>query len=95
MLDIKNLHKEKDKYEKIKLKTFNKIYDRCVREVELVNKHENVYCHVYEIPSFISGSPTYDVKECGDFLKLKFEKGGLEVEFVNPNNLFLSWLPKS
>ncbi len=94
MLYIKNLHKEKDKYEKIKLKTFNKIYDRCVKEIELVNRQENVYGHIYEIPHFISGSPIYDLCECGEFLKLKLENGGLEVEYVKPNNLFITWFPK-
>jgi len=92
MIDIKKLHKEKEKFNQIKVKTFSKILKRCIEDIEDANKQEDVYHIIYEIPEFLNGHPLYEIEDCAKFIKIELEKGGFNVTFIKPNNLFISWI---
>jgi hypothetical protein len=93
MFDIKNLHKEKEKFEKVKLKTFKRIFKECKNEIIEMNRCEDVHWHIFDIPYFIQDEPQYDIDECAEYLKLKLIKRGFETEFFEPDKLSISWFP--
>jgi hypothetical protein len=92
MFSTKKLHDDKYKYEKIKLKAYNLIYSRCINDISKINRMENQYSLIFEVPEFVIGHSTYDVNECSSFIKLKLENGGFKIE-KNNNILLISWYP--
>jgi len=94
MVKANDLIKEQQKRELIKMETFKKVYKNVEKKIILASAG-NFYYVWYEIPEFILGLPTYNLKECIDYIKERLGKDEFEYDFYNPNILLIKWFPKS
>ena len=92
MINIDELHNEKN--EKIKHK--NEVYDivlkRCHQRIKSVAKVPEgpEYC-LYDVPSYIYGSPLYNMNNCILYLVKTLTENGFFAKYYNPNFIFISW----
>ena len=90
MIDVKKLKKDEEDRNKLKTKGFIKILGLINNKIFLIAKTKQKSTW-FEIPLFILGFPTYELKESSDFLIKKLEKHGFKANFLEPNILFISW----
>lgn len=88
--DLINQQKER---EKIKYKTFSKIYKLIDKKITLASS-SNYYYVWYEIPEFLIGYPLYNCKECIEIIVNKLKQNGFEIEEFQPTLLLIKWFPK-
>uniref|UniRef100_A0A6C0D8R2 Uncharacterized protein n=1 Tax=viral metagenome TaxID=1070528 RepID=A0A6C0D8R2_9ZZZZ len=88
--DLINNQKERDK---IKFKTFEKIFNSIEKKITLASA-SNFYYVWYEIPEFIIGFPLYNLKECTQFVIKKLKKNGFKIEEFEPNIILIEWFPQ-
>lgn len=88
--DLINQQKER---EKIKYKTFSKIYEQIDKKINLASS-SNYYYIWYEIPQFLIGYPLYNYKECIIVIVNKLKQNGFEIEEFEPTLLLIKWFPK-
>lgn len=88
--DLINQQKER---EKIKYKTFSKIYEQIDKKINLASSSDYYYVW-YEIPKFLIGYPLYNYKECITVVVNKLKQNGFEIEEFEPTLLLIKWFPK-
>jgi hypothetical protein len=88
--DLINSQKER---EKIKFKTFSKIYDTIEKKINLASS-SNFYYVWYEIPEFIIGFPLYNLDECKKHIVKQLNDNGFNVEIFDDNIILIQWFPK-
>ena len=88
--DLINSQKER---EKIKYKTFSKIYSNIEKKIELASSI-NFYYVWYEIPEFIIGFPLYNLNECKTCVVKQFKDNDFDVEEFEKNIILIKWFPK-
>ena len=88
--DLINMQKER---EKIKFKTFNKVFDTIEKKI-IIASSSNFYYVWYQVPQYIIGEPLYNSNECTEYIIKKIKSNGFEVENYEPNILLVSWFPK-
>ena len=93
MVKANELIKEQKKRDKIKIKTFTKIYNRIEKKIQLASASNFYYCW-YEIPEFFLGLPIYSLEDCKEFIEKKFEDNGFKTKYYEPNILMITWFPK-
>lgn len=94
MVNANDLIKEQQKREEIKTVTFEKIYKTIEKKIILASA-SNYYYVWYEVPEFILGLPTYDLKGCIKFVKKKLSENNFESDLYSPNILLIKWFPKN
>jgi len=92
MVKADDLIKEQKKRNKIKIKTFIKIYNKIEKKITLASASNFYYCW-YEIPEFILGMPIYSLQECKVFIEKKLIEDGFKVKFYESNIIMISWYP--
>ena len=90
MVNIKELKKNAEERKELKKKCFSKILDFVNNKILLISKTECTSTW-YEIPLFLLGHPTYEVKDCADYLIRKLTKNGFNVNFLEPNIILINW----
>ena len=90
MINVEKLKKEAKKREKLKKECYNKILTLINNKIIIVSKTNNTSTW-FEIPLFMLGYPTYELKECSDYLIEKIKKNGFKISFLNPNILLINW----
>ena len=90
MVNTKDLKKNAANRKELKHQCFNKILEFIDNKILLIAK-TNTKGTWYEIPLFLLGHPTYEIKECSDYLIKKLKKNGFTVNFLNPNILLINW----
>tara|TARA_B100000902_G_C27301377_1_gene913012 strand:+ start:2517 stop:2792 length:276 start_codon:yes stop_codon:yes gene_type:complete len=90
MVNTKELKKDAENRKVLKHKCFNKILEFIDNKILLIAK-TNTKTTWYEIPLFLLGHPTYEMKECSEYLMKKLKKNGFTVNFLNPNILLINW----
>ena len=90
MVNTKELRKNAETRKSLKHECFNKILEFIDNKILLVSK-TNTKSTWYEIPLFLLGHPTYEMKECSDYLLKKLKKNGFTANFLNPNILLINW----
>ena len=88
--DLINSQKER---EKIKYKTFSKIYSNIEKKIKLASS-SNFYYIWYEIPEFIIGFPLYNLDECKKVVIKELKKNDFDIEEFKSNLILVKWFPK-
>ena len=93
MVKAEDLIKEQKKREDNKYITFDKIYYRVEKKIN-ISSSSNFYYTWYIIPEFLVGLPMYSFDECKQYIEKKLKKNGFNSEYYKPNILLISWFPK-
>ncbi len=88
--DLINNQKER---EKIKYKTFGKIYNNIEKKIAIASS-SNFYYAWYEIPEFIMGFPLYNVSDCKKNVIRQLKDNGFDIEEFENNIILIKWFPK-
>ena len=88
--DLINSQKER---EKIKYKTFSKIYNKIEKKIELASS-SNFYYVWYQIPEFLIGCPLYNLNECKNTITKQLNDNGFVCEEFKENLILITWFPK-
>jgi len=87
--DLINVQKDRDK---IKYKTFAKIYNIIERKITLASS-SNLYYIWYQIPEFIIGCPLFNLSECKKNIIKQLKENGFDIDEYD-NLLLIKWFPK-
>tara|TARA_B110000908_G_scaffold171663_2_gene235220 strand:- start:1044 stop:1328 length:285 start_codon:yes stop_codon:yes gene_type:complete len=90
MVKATDLIKQQKDRQKLKEKTFKKIYKIAEKKMIIANTGDNS-CIWFEIPEFLLGVPIYKIKECKKYLEKKLKKNGFKTNFFEPNFLKVDW----
>lgn len=92
MVKANDLINEQKKREKIKIETFKKVYKNIEKKIILASAG-NFYYTWYEIPEFILGLPTYNLKDCIKYVKERLSEDQFTFDIYEPNIIFIKWFP--
>jgi len=75
-----------------RVECFKKILDIIMKKIEIKALSGDTFL-LYEIPEFILGEPSYDIKECSEYLMKELKKHSFlkDVSFYEPNVMFIAW----
>ena len=83
--DIINLHKEKNKKEIIKNQMYDIVLNKCISNINNVNKFTDKTFILFEVPEIIPGFHNYNLLSCIKYLKEKFNEKNYIVTYIQPN----------
>ena len=69
---------------------YDSILQKCHHRIKYNSRLEKTYCF-YQIPTFIIGTPIYDVNDMKSYIKNSLLKNGFKIMCIEPNWLFISW----
>ena len=78
----------------LKKKLYTELYERAsskVRQVADLGLHETWI----QVPSFLIGFPSFDLKNASQYVERQFVNGGFFVKLYDNGQLFVSWYPKT
>jgi hypothetical protein len=92
MINIDELHKEKDKRLKHKNEVYDIVLKKCHQRIKATAKvlDGNDSC-VFVVPPYIYGCPLYNINNCIFYLVQQLTENGFDVKHINPNFLMISW----
>ena len=90
MLQASDLIEQQKKREKNKIVTFNKIYEKIEKKIQMAS-NVNCYQTWYQVPEFIIGLPLYNLNDCCDFINKKLNNNGFKTTYYEPNFIIISW----
>ena len=93
MVKAEDLIKNQQEREKIKFKTFSKIYNNIEKKISLASTSDFYYIW-YEIPEFIIGFPLYNLEECKTYIIKQIKNNGFTIEEFDENIILITWFPK-
>lgn len=94
-ISLAELYSLKDKKEKNRIITFDKIIEQCHLKIKktAVIGGMNIF---FEIPYIVFGSPLYKITDCITYIVNVLRNNGLFIQILpHPNNniLYISWNP--
>ena len=91
-INIDDLYKRKLEVQKLKTNIFKTILKRIHKRITVTSRQKvnDSFCF-YVMPTFIIGTPTYDVDTCTSYIIQKLRDNGFMVKYTHPNLLFISW----
>jgi hypothetical protein len=93
MVKAQDLINDQKEREKIKYKTFAKIYKNIEKKITLASA-SNFYYIWYEIPEFLIGSPLFNFNECKKNIIKQLKENGFDIEEFSNTMLLIKWFPK-
>lgn len=93
MVKADELIKEQKEREERKIITFEKVYKTIEKKIILASA-SNFYYVWHEMPEFILGLPTYNLKSCIKYVVKKLKENKFECDWFSPNILLIKWFPK-
>ena len=93
MVKAEDLIKNQQEREKIKFKTFSKIYNNIEKKISLASTSDFYYIW-YEVPEFIIGFPLYNLEECKTYIIKQIKNNGFTIEEFDENIILITWFPK-
>jgi len=92
-LNIDDLYEKKRQQDLNKLALFNKLLNRIHVKIKTVSRQkiDEQFCW-FLVPETIIGVPRYDQAACVAYLIDKLQQNGLNVRYIHPNTLFISWM---
>ena len=93
MVKAQDLIKSQKEREKIKFKTFSKIYSNIEKKITIASS-SNFYYVWYEIPEFIIGFPLYNVNDCKSYVIKELKNNDFTIEEFDNNIILITWFPK-
>ena len=94
MVKAEDLIKEQKKREDHKSVTYEKIYIRVEKKINL-SSSGNFYYTWYVIPEFLVGLPLYSFIDCKNYIIKKLKKNGFCCQYIEPNILLITWYPNN
>ena len=92
MINIEELHKDKKQKILRKNEVYEKILMKCHGRIRSISKIPQApECCMFEVPSYIYGAPLFDINKCIYYLLECLSENGFDVEFINPNFIYISW----
>ena len=91
MVKAQDLINDQKEREKIKYKTFARIYNTIEKKITLASS-SNFYYIWYEIPEFIIGCPLFNRNECKKNIIRQLKENGFQIEEFD-NILLIKWFP--
>ncbi len=73
-----------------RMEVYDSILQKCHHRIKYNSKLERTYCF-YQIPSFIFGTPIYDMNDMKLYIQNSLIKNGFKIMNIEPNWLFISW----
>jgi len=96
MINIDELHKEKNEKIKHKNKIYEQILEKCHNRIKfsakIIDSPNNCF---FIVPQYEYGIPIYNLNKCIVFIVKSLMSNGFEVTYTSPNILFISWEGKS
>lgn len=93
MLNISELHKERNDRIERKKKIYDKVLQKCHHRIKLAAKQNPYDCMCYFIiPKVIYGIPLYNLEECINYLYKNLNENGFKLYYTHPNFLIISWI---
>ena len=91
-LEPKHLYEKREARDKARLKAYNhilnQIHNRIFHTAQLSG---NVNSIVYNVPPFVIGLPTIDLKDCIVYIVHMLRQSGFIVRYTYPTLLYISW----
>ena len=89
-LKVSDLFETSNKKNLMRLEIYDDVLVKCHRRIKYNSTLERTYCF-YQIPEFIIGVPLYNVEEMRIYIINSLKKDGLQIMYIDPNWLFISW----
>ena len=89
-LKVSELFETSNKKNLMRLEIYDDVLVKCHKRIKYNSTLERTYCF-YQIPEFIIGVPLYKVEEMRIYIINGLKKDGLQVMYIDPNWLFISW----
>jgi hypothetical protein len=91
-ISIDELYEKRQKRDLKQLSIFNKILNRIHKKIKITSRNKSADKYIwFNVPEYIFGEPIYDKAECLSYLVKELESNGFFVNYLHPNNLFISW----
>jgi len=91
-IDIDDLFEMNHQKSLKQVSIFNKILNRIHNKIKNTSRNKSSDKHVwFNVPEYIFGEPRYNKAECLSYLVKDLESNGFFVNYLHPNNLFISW----
>ena len=89
-----NLYKNRDKLKELENITYQNIYSKCVKLIEITCEKGFTKCQ-YEIPNFVIGEGYSIIEpvECAIYIRNRVRKENptIKTKFINPNIIIFDW----
>lgn len=89
-LNIPDLFETSNRKNLMRLEIYDSVLVKCHKRIKYNSSLERTYCF-FQIPEFIIGVPLYRVEEMRIYIINSLKKDGLQVMYIDPNWLFISW----
>ena len=73
-----------------RMEVYDSILQKCHHRIKYTSRLEQTFCF-YQVPSFIFGTPIYDIDDMKTYIKNSLLKNGFHIMCIEPNWLFISW----
>lgn len=93
-LNIKDLQREVAFRQQRNNEVYEKILALVHKKIIATNEKSDDYHCIYKLPNFMYGYPIYDSKKCMEYLLTKLSHNGFDVQYIDGNNIYISWRPK-
>lgn len=91
-IDIDELFETNHQKNLKQLSIFNKILNRIHKKIKITSRNKSGDKYIwFNVPEYIFGEPIYNKAECLSYLVKELESNGFFVNYLHPNNLFISW----
>jgi Family of unknown function (DUF5759) len=91
-LQPQHLFEKREKRDKARLRAYNQLLEQIQHRIYTTSQLPgNPSYLVYNVPPFILGLPSMDLKDCIVYLVYQLRTNGFEVRFTYPNLLYISW----
>lgn len=94
MINIDQLHREREERISRKKMVYDKILEKCHQRILSASKNDSSCFCFYIVPSFIYGMPLYNLSTCIMYLVNCLSKNGFDVKYTHPNLVYISWYNK-
>lgn len=90
MINVQMIKQMDDSKKQIKKETYKKIYEQFNRKI-IANVQCNQKQVILQVPPFVIGYPTFDMRHAAVYLKRQLEHAGFTVEYLTPTSFHVSW----
>jgi hypothetical protein len=81
---------QNDKHENRK-KVFVIVLQQCIKRVKYISKNSNSTEFWFTIPKLIIGQPLFNIEKCSEFLLEELNTLGFKTNYIQPDNIHISW----
>lgn len=91
-INLDDLYEKKQQHDLKQLQLYNKLLNRVHVRIKTTSRQKinEQYCW-FVIPEVMIGVPKYDVAACIAYIIDKLNENDLQVSYIHPNTLFISW----